>query len=392
MLTRMGWNEVYAASIAAGGPILVREVARIAAVQERAIRGRAQREGWWHPYPSVVAVPGTPRDGRARALAAALHARGRTGDPGRDVAAVTRDSALAVLGILRTYPTMTTVVVPSARSLAPRARLDVVRSAWLRPDDVTEHQGVPVVTGTALVRHLAPVRDRSALRRVLIDLAHGGFVHLASVANDLDEMSRFPGAPTARGAIADLLSAGRTDSPLELDVRDGLHREHIPLDRGQVHVPGTRIHLDLGIAAIRFGIEADSFGHHGSRAELDRDARRVNAVAATGQGWEVLHATWSTLEPARWSRFVRQVRDVITEQSLRHLAWACPGRRRMRSVEPVWWVADTIDPIGEVEVPARRRSTSTIATAPRGSASAPPRFRVGLGGGSASRSVGPRSP
>src|SRR5690606_2402391 len=108
-----------------------------------------------------VAVPGTPRDGRARALAAALHARGRTGDPERDVAAVTRESALAVLGILRTYPTTTTVAVPSARALAPRARLDVVRSAWLRPDDVIEHAGVPAVTGAALVRHLAAVRDRS---------------------------------------------------------------------------------------------------------------------------------------------------------------------------------------------------------------------------------------
>jgi very-short-patch-repair endonuclease len=188
---------------------------------------------------------------------------------------------------------------------------------------VSEHDGVPIVTGAALVRDLAAVRDRAGLRTALIDLAHAGHVDLASLPGELAAVSRFPGAPVARAALADLNAAGRTDSPLELKVRRGLGRDGITLDRGQVPVPGTRINLDLGIAVIRFGIEVDSLSHHGARTSLERDATRANVVAATGEGWQVLRATWWTLGDG-WAAFVSQVRRVIEVQSQLHLGLPWP--------------------------------------------------------------------
>jgi hypothetical protein len=325
----MGWCDVLAASVAARGPVLVRAASSSSGVSVRAIRARARREGWWQPYPDVIAVPGSPQDGRAWALAAALHAAGRTGDADRDLAAVTRSSALAVLGLQRSYPTRTTVVVPASRWLAARDRLVVLRSTLLRPDDVVVHDGVPVTTGFALVRDLAAVRERAALRRAVVDLAHAGHVDVDRLAATLVGSRRFRGIAIARAAIADLVGAGRTDSPLEFDVRTGLAAAGIPLDRGQVAIPRTAIHVDLGIAAIRFGIEVDSLAHHGDRRSLERDAARANLIAEAEADWRVLHATWATLGEG-WDRFVAQVREVVAAQARRHLGLPWPPPSAIR--------------------------------------------------------------
>ena len=326
----MGWEHVVAASVAAGGPIDVRAVAATCGVTPRAILRRATREGWERPFPYVVAVAGTRMDGRAWACAAVLHATGGTGDPARDLAAITRGSALALLGVTRSYPTRSEVVIPAHRVLTPHPRLTVVRSRRLRTEDVAEQDGVPVVVGPALLGDLAAVRDQVGLRRAAIDLAHAGVVDLDALPAFLAAHPPFPGKPRLRQVAADLLGAGRTDSPFEYEVRTRLADEGIPLDRGQVPLPGPqRLHLDLGILAIRFGIELHGFGFHAHRRDLERDTARANAVALLGDGWKVLHATWSVLGDG-WGRFVDDVRQAITSQAQRHLGVAWPTAAHLR--------------------------------------------------------------
>lgn len=329
-LRSMNWQRAVAMSVAAGGPVHVRAVAATLGVQSRSVLRRAQREGWCRLFPEVIAAPGTPLSGEVWARAAVLHARGTTGDPERDLAAVTRDSALAVLGIQRSFPTRVTVTIPAGRYLRPAPRLEVVRSRLVTPDEVVDRDGAAILAGPALLRDLAAVRDRDGLRRAAIDLAHAGHVDLDHLPTFLAAHPTFPGRGILRQIAADLLGAGRTDSPFEFEVRERLASDGIQLDRGQVPLPGPhRRHLDLGIVVIRFGIELHGFGFHAQRRDLERDAARANAVALLDDGWTVLHATWSVLSEG-WQAFVAQVRQAITTQSQRYLGTDWPAAAHLR--------------------------------------------------------------
>lgn len=324
-LSTMSWDQVIAASVAAGGPVDVRTVAAEVGMSTRAIHRRAASGGLGRPFPGIIVAPGWRMDGRTWALAGALHATGRSGDPSRDVAAVTRGSALALLGVQRSFPTRVEVVVAARRTVRPQPRLEVVRSRLLRPSDVGERDGVPVVVGCPLLRDLAAVRELTPLRDAAIDLAKAGIVDLEELPGFLAAQPPFPGKPRLRQVAADLLGAGRTDSPFELQVRQRLADDGIPLDRGQIPIPTPMgIHVDLGIRAIRFGIECVSLAFHSTRTDLERDAVRANEIASVPDDWRVLHATWSVLGEG-WSRFVEQVREVVAAQSLRHLDRPWPG-------------------------------------------------------------------
>jgi hypothetical protein len=314
----MSWTTVITTATASHGVIHVRDAARIGGLREDSARRRARAEGWSRPFPSVLVVPGLVVDPRRLAVAAATaFSHGGNGKPETPVA-LARSTALAFLGMQRSFPTTVELLVPRGRAPAAHPRVAIARSRLFVTDDIGKVHGVPVLRGPALARDLAAVRDQAALRSVLVDLRVAGHLDLAELEHGMKVWPRFPGKPVLRGALSDLLTAGRTDSPLEYRVRTGLVDASIPLDPGQVAVPGTSLHLDLGIAAIRFGIEVDSMAYHSSRTDLERDAQRKNAVASAGAEWAVLHATWQTVEQ-RWSRFVEQVRAVVATQAQRHL-------------------------------------------------------------------------
>ena len=120
--------------------------------------------------------------------------------------------------------------------------------------------------------------------------------------------------------------AGRVDSSLELGFRDRFLSAGVPLDPGQVAVPrrdGGVLHLDLGIAAIRFGIEVDSMLAHATRAQLRSDVRRSNALAAIDDDWRVLRTTSEDLD-AGWPDLLDLVRSVVSAQAQRHLGVPWP--------------------------------------------------------------------
>ena len=320
----MSWTDVITTATATHGVIHLREATRISGLQPDSVRRRARVEGWSRPFPAVLVLPRLAVTRRRLAVATVIaFSAGGDGDEPAGPVALTRSTALAHLGVQRSFPTAVELVVPARRVVAARPRLTVVRSSLLTAADITTVQGVPVVRGPALARDLAAVRDQAALRSLLVDLRVAGYLDLAELDDQFRHWPRFPGKVTLRGALEDLLAAGRTDSPLEYRVRTGLLAVGIPLDPGQIAVPGTRLHLDLGIAAIRFGIEVDSMAHHSSRADLERDAQRKNAVAACGADWTVLHATWRTVERS-WNQFIEQVRRVVAEQSQRHLGEPWP--------------------------------------------------------------------
>jgi hypothetical protein len=320
------WRAWYdACRDAAGGPVRLSATAVAAGLDPSTVRRRANREGFWRPFPDVIGPPGAVPDADAWCKAALLHLGADDPDT---LAGVTRNTALWLYGIRGSAPTAVQATVPAERTVVGSPRLSVVRSRCLPPDDLTTRRGIRTVTPARLVRDLAPVTQLAPLRSAAIDLVQQRQTTLAELWAQHDR-GRFPGRPLLRRVLAELDAAGRTDSPLELRVRDGLSAEGIPLDRGQVPVPlrgGARIHLDLGVAAIRFGIEVDSMGAHSRRWQVTKDAQRANALARVDEDWRVLHATWEILERG-WGRFTAEVREVVAAQSRRHLGvpWPRPS-------------------------------------------------------------------
>jgi hypothetical protein len=304
--------------------------------QPRTIRRHAARLGCWQPFPSVVGLPRPTPSRRDRIHAAVLHAAGTTGEASRDLVAVTRVSALHLLGLAAAAPTRVQLVVPRERAVRPHPRLDVTRSAFLRPADVTVSSRIPLLRGGALLRDLAAVRDLERLRADAIDLLHRRWCSLEDLIDLVERDRGFRGRRRLAQVATELAAVGRVDSVLEFEARRRFSAAGIHFDRGQVVVPpagdgrwATPIHLDLGIAAIRFGIEVDSMAFHSSPGDLRRDAARANRVAAQLDDWRVLHLTWADLQET-WAAFVALTRQVIGDQARRHLGrdWPTEGDLR----------------------------------------------------------------
>lgn len=315
---------------ARGGLATVADLAEGAGCSPRAVRRQADRQGWWCPLPDVVGLPRARPSARDRIRAAALQAAGQTGDPGRDLVAVTRVSALYLLGLAPSSPTKVDLVVPAWRYVKPDPRLGVTRSSHLAADDITVRTHIPLVKPAPLLRDLAAIRDVDRLRLDAIDLLRCQDVNLEDVEVVLARGASFPGSGRLRRVVQELRSAGRVDSALEYRARQRFRAAGIDLDRGQVHVPAPSVglgdwsmHLDLGIAAIRFGIEVDSFAHHSSPDALRRDAERANRLALLPEDWRVLHLTWWDLQE-RWPTFLAMTRAVIAAQAARHLGRSWP--------------------------------------------------------------------
>ncbi len=319
-----------------GGLATVTELAEATGFTTRTVRSRASRSGCWLPFPGVVGLPLVTPDRRDWIRAAALHAAGLAGSQDRGRVAVTRLSALYLLGVGGSAPTKVHLVIPQERRLRPHARLAVSRSTYLCPDDVAVHDRVPVLRGAALLRDLAAVRDLNRLRGDAIALVHRGLCTIDDIGRLLRRDRGFPGCQRLSRVADELSSAGRVDSVLELQARRRFADDGIHFDHGQVAVPSLQgdpstrpIHLDLGILAVRFGIEVDSMAFHSSPDALRRDAGRANRVAAQLEDWRVLHLTWQDLGEG-WPAFLSLTRKVISDQSRRHLGRDWPRRRDLR--------------------------------------------------------------
>lgn len=318
-----GWRGFLDEGRRAGGVIRLAAATRRHELVLSTGQERARAEGWWRPFPDVVGLPGVVQDAAAWRRAACLHV-----SDGREEAlfALTRHSALHLHGLIRTAPTPTQVVVPAGCGVRSTSRLHVIRSRDLQPDDVVTQGGIEVATGPRLVRDLAPVVEIDHLRDVIIDLVQRRITSVEDIRDQIPRWPRFPGRLRMRTVLDQLAGAGRTDAGLEYRIRAGLTSAGIPLDRGQVAVAlvgGGTIHLDLGIAAVRFGIEADSMLAHSERQQLLVDVRRSNALARLDDDWRVLRCTWEVLG-AGWSAFVAEVREVVAAQARRHLGVPWP--------------------------------------------------------------------
>lgn len=321
MLAPMGFAEFHELCRVAGGPVVLAHAAASAGLDPERVWRRVRAEGWERPYPTVVVAPGVAVDAEVRARAAVAW----IGPP----AALTRWTAAHRYGVHTGSPSRVQVIVPVSRSRIAHPRLELVRSRDLGPRDIVDVDGLPCVTPHRLVRDLAAVANHERLRELVIDLVQARHATLAELAAAHRATPTHRGRTTVTRVLRELDDAGRTDASLELRVRERLAADGILLDRGQVPVrcrDGVTIHLDLGIAAVFFGIEVDSMRAHATRAQLRADARRSNQVARLADDWRIVRVTWDDLDRG-WGEFVALVREVIAERSARHLGvpWPRPS-------------------------------------------------------------------
>lgn len=74
-------------------------------------------------------------------------------------------------------------------------------------------------------------------------------------------------------------------------------------------IDGRTVHFDIAFPAERVAIECVGFAAHSTRDQLDRDARRENAIARTG-GWLVLKLTWDRFLHD-WDGFLAELRHAL---------------------------------------------------------------------------------
>ncbi|MBS3940658.1 MAG: hypothetical protein KG028_06830 [Actinobacteria bacterium] len=314
------WADLFAYCQTVHGPVHVGVAASVSGFRGATVRARAQREGWWLPYPSVVAPPGTPRSAGYQALAALARAGGPLPDA-PSPAALIRWSALAAYGVGRAWPTAVEVAVSADRAPCRDGRFRPVRCRAF-DDEAIRRVGdldLPVVAATWLVRDLAGHVTAQRLTKIVIDLAQRRHLDLDALEGDLERHPRYPGRGNVVGALHRLQAAGRTDSPPELEARERLVAAGIPLDRGQVQVvctDGHTMHFDLGSALLRLGIECDSMGFHATRRQLRNDVRRSNELALLPDGWRFVRMTVEDLGDG-WPAFVALVREVMADQARR---------------------------------------------------------------------------
>ncbi len=176
------------------------------------------------------------------------------------------------------------VLVPRRRRVDPQLAARVtLHYGDLTPDEVTD--GISTSPEVTLLQSLRALPDDEALVIADSALRHGV---TPGVLRRVTQIVRGPGAAKVRriGAWA----SGDAANPFESCVRHvALGVEGLNL-RPQITLPGLSVRPDLVDADLGIVLEADSFGWHGDRAALRRDARRDNLMVVNG--WLVLRFAW----------------------------------------------------------------------------------------------------
>lgn len=239
------------------------------------VRARVDRGSWVRVHRGVYR-PG-PRGSVAQDLQAARLALGL--EPVACFHTAARLHGFGVVDDGRTH-----VLVPT-RALS-RGRLALhhddpgglvrVRGSWCTP---------PARTAVDLARVLLPGDGLAVLDAALA----GDVVHPGQLTAELDRRRGARGVVRARLLVE--LADGRAQSPMESRTRWRCHEAGLPVPTPQLLVTDgrRRAFLDLGWEQDRVGLELDSLTHHGSQADIARDADRHNWLRR--QGWDVYRAT-----------------------------------------------------------------------------------------------------
>lgn len=301
----MSWSRLYEHASRRRGVVDVRSGPH-AGLTPGAILARARRERWRNPYEHVFLLPGATWDHSTDLLAAQAACRAD--------AAARGPSAAWLYGLTHRPPARPHLLLPHHQ----RVRIDVGfvrRSRHLGPDDVRNSDGIVVLTPTFwLISEARDCADDDHLLAKAIDARQRRLLVYEDVGARLDTMPRVPGRARLLRVMRRLAADG-SDSVFEARVRERLRDAGLAPSAGPVAaatVDGRTVHFDITFTDARVAIECVGHMAHRTRAQLNRDARRENAVARTG-GWIVLKLTWDRFLHD-WDGFLRELRHALTRQ------------------------------------------------------------------------------
>ncbi|MCL2418550.1 MAG: type IV toxin-antitoxin system AbiEi family antitoxin domain-containing protein [Conexibacteraceae bacterium] len=229
-------------------------------------------------------------------------------------AALSHQSAGALLNLLQSHRTVIDVTVPS-RAGRRRAGIQIHRSATLTPDDVAPFDGIPCTTPSRTILDLAGVLPRRRLELVLDAAEAEEVIDLNQL---VDQLRRNAGRKRAAGALRRTLDEHSVGSTATWNDFEELFLALVR--RIELPAPEVQAWLDLddGEAMIRPDflwrrerviVETDSRKWHGTRRGFENDRRRDQRALAAG--FQPIRVTW--LQLTTESDLVgRRVRTIVT--------------------------------------------------------------------------------
>jgi hypothetical protein len=248
-----------------------------------------------HGVYAVGRPPSTPIE---RAAAAVLACGAR--------AALSHESALALWGFAKRWPTPPTVTVATDRH--PRA-VTVHRCRTLTRADIRTQLGIRATSAARTVLDCVPGLDEKPRTRLVNDALRSPFLTRNELAATRARRPRHPSA-----ALLDPF-LDRTDGPTFSDLEDeflAFCRTH-GLPRPQINTRAAGRIVDATFAAERLIVELDSWEFHQDRAAFEDDRERdANALDT---GFETIRITSRRIthrpaaEAARLHRILARRRD-----------------------------------------------------------------------------------
>jgi len=276
-------------------------VARLAAAQYGVVeRGQLLKMGL-----SSETVKRQVREGRLHQLYAGVYAVGHTvlSREGHWTAAVlacgpeavlSHRSAAALWGF-RSYSGGYVDVTSHSKSRSQGS----IRRRWarLRPDEVTEHEGIPVTTVPRTLFDLATESTPEVVESCLRQCEYLRLYDPLSLTDLLERHPRRRGNRAVRTALARLEETpGESEEGLEEQFLAFLdaHRLPRPHLNPWLEVQGHRYRVDCLWPEAKQIVELDSWQAHGTRSAFQSDRTRARQLEAAG--YRVTHVTRRQLE------------------------------------------------------------------------------------------------
>lgn len=243
---------------------------------------------WQRLYRGVYQVVPPTDSLRARLVAIALRAPGRTW--------ISHRSAAALWGILPDRGNL--IEVTTSASLRDRT-IRVHRVASLDPLDRAELDSVPVTGVERTLVDLAAVVPRTVLEGAVSEALRQRLTHVERLLERAEALSRpgRRGAPVLRKMLDEWAGSRPAESALEIAFARLLKQQGLPPGVRQLEVRerGRFVaRVDVGYPFEKVAVELDGYRWHGGAGRWRADLARRNLL--TKLGWRVIHLTWADVQ------------------------------------------------------------------------------------------------
>jgi hypothetical protein len=188
-------------------------------------------------------------------------------------------SAAALWGILDARKGPTEISLPHGVQRR-RPGITTHRRSHLRPEDITEHDGIPVTRPVATLVDIAACGSERRLARAIGEADKLDLLDTDTLRRALDSMShKRPGVATLKWLL-DRPTFAITDSDLERLLLAIIERTGLPRPIAGAYVNGFKV--DFYFPHLGLIIEADGLRYHRTPLQQEKDMIRDNAHAAAG--------------------------------------------------------------------------------------------------------------